>query len=1319
MCFFVPQLSWAQTAIFDNINIADGLSDNFVISMDIDSTGNIWLGTRNGVNKFDGYQFEHFKPHLNKENTLLGNTVTAINTDQKGDVWLLTNNGGINHYSPKENKFNIHTTPELIQNLDIRSGEIFTTSDSIVWIRNTWSVRTFDLKTNKVCIFPIKENYKLLQTQKNKIILCGAFGIMELKYSNDQIESKSLYSKKSIYSIVEFDDHFIGLDETNILEFDHHFKRIKTLGAINKYVIEPVEITAFVISDTDAWIGTLYNLNHYKKENGKYVYKGSYLDKNSISKVQFDKEGNLWASTVQSGLFLYNKNKNNFKHHLLGHPSFGKSNILQANNVSAICKTKDQLWIGTFGNGIFIKDKNNKYQQIRHYVDKWGLQQDLMEVRDIYQDSKNNIWVGTANFLAKFDPKTKKVKTLQHFYEWDWPYATYTIKEVNQGTLILTGSDKIALLDLESYRLKFLPQHINGIYLWSVFRDISIDDEGNLWFIQNNRGLLKVDKNLNKYSLFDRENSGFSDDRIASFFIDGDSIFLATNSGLDIFSIKKSKIVGHFDEEDGLSNNVVNAIQKDKDNNLWLCTGKGINCLSLATGKITKHLTNTLFLTDAYHFDDDGSMYFGSYDKVIEFNPDQIQIEENIAQPTIASLYLFNEQIFANKLVHDRILLDSNYLNQEEIKFNYDENSLSFSFNAYPFNYPRNDIYRYKLEGLHDDWFYTDVNHPIAHYASILPGEYTFLVQIQYQDGNWSPSAELPITIAPPYWQTTWFTLLIICGIVIISAFIVQLRLASLREQKAKLSALVDEQTKELLQQNQQIKDISEKLHQSDQAKLQFFTNISHEFRTPLTLIQGYLDTINKRGLEESKAVIQRNVHRLLDMVDQLINIRKLDNGQMKLHVKSVSLNSFIEQSILPFQVLAKQKNININFQAAKEVQYVWIDKDKLEKILFNLISNAIKYTPKDGSIYIRTKTSSERVYIAIEDNGIGMTEEDKKLIFDRFYRNNVNTAEGHGIGLSFVKGLVNLLKGEIDVQSDEGQGSTFTVSFLLGKEHFNVDDFSDTTHSSNLQPLIADKVIKKVDKNFGYKILLVEDNIELMNYLIDLLQSNYELKTATNGREALDILEDDFTPDVIISDIMMPIMDGVTFTTTIKDNIKTSHIPVILLSAKNDIETKIKGFELGIDDYIVKPFDSTLFLSRVIALIQNRERFKEAILSFNPQEEIVQQSLNKKDKEFWDQINNVIEEHYSEYEFNAEKLANYMLMSRSAFYKKFKELTGLNAAEHIKKVRLHKAEEMVRAGETNLEKLSMSVGYKSPSRLKTNYISHFGVSPISTKKKD
>ncbi|MEM6830524.1 MAG: hybrid sensor histidine kinase/response regulator transcription factor, partial [Bacteroidota bacterium] len=707
-----------------------------------------------------------------------------------------------------------------------------------------------------------------------------------------------------------------------------------------------------------------------------------------------------------------------------------------------------------------------------------------------------------------------------------------------------------------------------------------------------------------------------------------------------------------------------------------------------------------------------GNLYYGGYEGIVSFQPEKILPNPPSRLPYIESFKLFDEVITPNGN-NSSELLSERINNQKELILDYRQHTFSFEISTVPFDFPNNQSYRYQLTPWNDHWQTLAKGTSELSFTNVDPGPYTLSIQQTNEEGQWSNSKKLGITIYPPFWEETWFRIAMVVLIVALIASFIKRRLRRVKTQNLLLTQKVNEQTRDLIQKNEQIQQISQKLHESDQAKLRFFTNISHEFRTPLTVIMGYLDNLDHDDSKKTRTTIKNNASRLLRLIDQLIEFRKIDYSQKRVQASCFDLVSFTQRVIDSFQVLARKKNINLSLISGGTLS-IWSDRDKLEKVLYNLISNAIKYTDEGRSIFVKLEEEEDALIVSVEDQGMGIKKEDVASVFERFYRGHAEEGsfeQGYGIGLALVKELVTIIRGEITVFSVENEGTTFKVMLKKGNQHFMEEELvEDSTHADQLveRPMHTKPIQSVVHTQ---QILVVEDNDDLREFVRSVLSEKYAVLTAQDGVEGLKVL-DKHLPDLIISDIMMPKMDGVMFCEQVKENLVTSHIPFILLTAKTDKATKIEGFRLGIDDYIEKPFDRSLFLVRVEALLANREAIKKELITLKTTHAVDRSKVSQKDVEFWKKVNQLMQDGISDSDLNMESISEKLYMSRSTFYRKFTGLTGENAADYFRKLRLQKASELLTSKEHTISQVGQMVGFDSPEQFRIKFREAYGVNP-------
>jgi signal transduction histidine kinase/AraC-like DNA-binding protein/AmiR/NasT family two-component response regulator len=804
-----------------------------------------------------------------------------------------------------------------------------------------------------------------------------------------------------------------------------------------------------------------------------------------------------------------------------------------------------------------------------------------------------------------------------------------------------------------------------------------------------------------------------------------------SGGGLNRFE-RKTEIFSHFTVDDGLPDNVIYGILEDDHRNLWLSTDNGLSRFNPDTKlfrnfDVNDGLLGNQFNPGACSKNINGEMLFGSTKGLIAFHPDSLIDNPHIPNIVITDFQLFNKPVKIEK--KNTAENDENYklpaaVSQlKKIKLTYQENIFSFEFAALDYRSPNKNQYVYMLEGLESDWNYTDYTRRYATYTNLDPGEYTFRVKGSNNDGIWNEKGtSIQIIISPPWWKTNlvYAFYLLVVGSIVFATWRAQLRRIRLKQQ-LKMEHFE-----------------SEKLREVDQLKSRFFTNISHEFRTPLTLIIGSVkqmlagDFIG--NFKEQYRMIIRNGERLLKLINEILDLSKLESGQMKLQVVETDIVQFLKGIVLNFSPLADRKKVTLKFKSTEDELIGYVDHDKLEKIVTNLLSNAFKFTPEEGKIIVsisplvppllRGDAEGRGVEIKISNTGPGIPADRIDKIFDRFYQSDDNykkDGEGTGVGLALAKELVELCRWEISVSSIPDKRTTFIITLPVAKECFKADEIMEKTESAGRKPetgiesgsdiQFPDSVLPSpVSVKSSPVLLIVEDNPDVTAYISSFMKHDYLIVTAENGEEGLKKSLDTY-PDLIISDVMMPEMDGFEFCQKVKSDECISHIPVILLTAKADLDSKIKGLEFGADDYISKPFEADELKVRSKNLIEQRIKLREKfsrMIEIKPGE-IAASSM---DEQFLQRLLDIFENHISDPDYNTESFAREIGMSRSNLYRKIQALTNQSTHNFFQSLRLKRAAQLLRKRSATISEIAYAVGFNSPSYFSKVFRKHFDQSP-------
>jgi len=997
----------------------------------------------------------------------------------------------------------------------------------------------------------------------------------------------------------------------------------------------------------------------------------SGLPDNQVVALAEDAQGNIWIGTNDHGLIFWDVRNQKMKYY---ESVQGDPNTLSTNNIKTILVLEDNsLLVGTHLGGL-----NHFYPDRKVIVYKEGAGPGSIASNNAYcllKDHEGDIWVGTFRGLQKFDPNQGYFTS--HYID-------------SKGTRLT--SDQISFLYNDTRNR-----------IW-----IGTDDGLNILFKASNSFISFRNIPGDSASIAGNHVTCISEDRKGR-------IWIGTNNGLNLYE-ESSNSFKRYTVRNGLPNDFIYGILEDDDFNLWISSNGGLTKMNPETGFIQNFyeedgIQSNQFNNYSFAKTSDGMLLFGGINGITAFYPDQIRSTPFNRKVIITQLLINNDVIQP----YDRTgILEDHISNSGTVTFEKHDNSFSLRFVA--INYLNTDRinYQYKLEGLDDNWNNIQKMRTIS-CSNLSPGDYTLKLKPDiHGEPDINEITKLNITILSPWWATKLAIVFYIILALMISFLIYRIIVTRIKTHQAlKIERM----------EKQQLEEVNE-------MKLQFFTNISHEFKTPLTLIISPLEKLREsrtRNEWYNKQIdlVYKNARRLLTLVDQLMEFRKAEMGQLKLKVIPGDIVAFLYDIYHSFTNLAQTRDITFTFDKNVEKLEILFDRTIIEKIMFNLLSNAFKYTPSGGHIGLIIRKTNKTAVISVSDTGKGIPQDKQALIFDRFYSaDKSNPSGGSGIGLAFTSRLVELHHGSIRLDSAPGTGSTFYVDIPLYKEVYPLSEISEE-HSSEV---IDHKIPVEFEDELKHfvpvidgdeekeRILIVDDNIEILNYLYDNLSEIYNVETANDGIDALEKIKNR-QYDLIVSDVMMPRMDGMALCKKIKQNIKTCHIPFILLTVKASIDDQVEGHEIGADEYLGKPFSLRVLESKISNLIKSRKRLKEIYsekVDFQP-EDI---AYNDLDQEFLEKAMNVVLNHLSDQEFSVDVFASEMFISRSNLHLKFKAITGDSASEFIKKIRFSKAVELLKTGKYNISEISYMVGFTSPSYFSSRFKKYFGHLPTDYRKK-
>ncbi|WP_158848192.1 two-component regulator propeller domain-containing protein [Algibacter sp. L1A34] len=1360
---------WAQkpSKKFAFVNIKESVSKIGVHTIIQDQHDFIWIGTNGtGLNRFDGIDYRSYKSEINDSTSLSSNTVNCSFLDSKNRLWFGTDNG-INLYDDKNDRFK---RIKLIGNEESKTilrvtsikgdkkGDLFVGTYGLGLYKINSDTFKAEKITEKGVGFSTPLIVNALEIDANgQVYVATDEGIKQYNPDTNTLDS-FLYNSNKYKDIVKENFQCLLIDQNNLWAGSMS-KGLYKIKNIDNDSIESRKLDKILISENrtlsilklpdGSIMSTIENdglyhmnnkgdvFNHYlsKKTNAKGIMS------NSIWVLFLDHNERIWMGYYNAGIGLYDELYDKFDdiESLPNNP-----NSLQNAAVTAITKDEfDKIWIAMDGGGIDVYNPNSdQFTHINSLTNGAysGITNDYIE--SLFIDSKKNIWAGSWNqglYFLKYGTKkfinynkTNKVGELES-------NNILSIAEDLEGTIWFASWDK----GLHSYNpnTKKFTHHESDVFIKhgivdAYSRKIIIDKKGNLWLATTNKGLFKINKlsdgNFSITSMASRMSKEFNNHSTAKHVLSlaegtNGSIWIGTRgAGLCKYNIKLDTLFW-YNKLNGLEAINITSVTEDLEGNIWLSSNSGITKLDVKTDTFTQFTKNDGLLSNDFYInstfrDDDGSLYFGNYKGIDYFKPSNILVNNTVPSLYLTGFKLFNETIFPNK---DKSPLESVIGETNHITLNHKESVFTIEYTGINYTRPEKNQYAYYLEGLEENWNYVgDLRS--ATYTNLDHGEYTFKLKSSNSDGVWNDEPlSLDICVLPPWWKT--YEALFIYIILFVSGIYFLNRLAQLR--------MIEKQAI-TLEQNKRLQEAA-----LNEKKFQFFTNISHEFRTPLTLIMNPINDIIKDhslnlplAVKQKHNIIYKNTQRLYRLINELLDFRKLELNKARVKAENLNLVDFTKDIVGYFKEEALSNGIDLNLDADVTNIPLWCDASMMEKVIFNILSNALKVTPRGGSISIDLESTDtlyvlplvnekepvQVVKIIISDTGPGIEEEEVERIFERFYQSkslNKGYYGGTGIGLEVVRDFISLHKGAIKVESKIGEGTTFTIKLPAGNTHFNEAEIrSESTELQNQKErLVATSVLTDTEVNdtpdaHKYTLLIVEDNIELLDYLKQEIGSEYKVLLASNGKKGLELAKE-LLPDVIMTDVMMPEMDGVDFCKHIKSDIRTSHIPLLMLTAKAKIEDRMDGIEVGADAYMVKPFDMRLLRLRLSQLITSRQLiFNKYFSAISEMPEGIRTSSI--DKEFIEKVLNHIHKNIENPELNVGMLADKLSLSRSQFYRKIKALTNQTANEFLRNIRLQKAKQILETGNVSISEVCFKTGFSSPSYFTKCFKSYFDILP-------
>ena len=1335
---------------FRHYGLDEGLSQVTSHCIVQDQKGHIWIGTQDGLNRFDGYSFKIFQHDIDNKNSITSSYIEALKVDSKGQLWVGTTKG-LNLFDHKTEQFkswqhNEEDSQSLSHNLiwclyEDRDGRLWVGTQDGLNLMTENGFKQFKFNPGDTSSLSDNRILSMEQDDKGHLWVGTAKGLNRIDletYKSTRFYQRNDWTHSVSNNRIEkiFRDHNnklwigtpTGLDLFNPLTqtFSHYRHDPENPSSISDDHI----LSIYEDSNHQLWIGTANNgVNLFNEADKTFTrYQANSNDPYSLSNntvwcVLEDWQKNLWMGVSSKGFNFYNKQTAKFQHyrHITSLPS-----SLQHNAVRGILLDhENKLWVGTFS-GLTVYDlASGQVSQHRHQPeDPNSLNSN--HVISIFQDSKKRIWLGTSNGLNGYNPKTKNFVNVTNPADVISLSAAREIFEDSRGRIwIGTEQEGMLWLDTASLALQ-RPTYENEDFEAlsnSMARQIIEDAKGRLW-IATELGLNMFDPQKHLFQNYrnDKENSAsISNNNVLSIAKGKQGkLWVGTRGGLNLFD-PETGAFKVWNEKNGLSNNVIYGILIDGQDNLWLSTNKGINKFNPRTEEVFIYDENdgvqsSEFNAEAFYKDQNGLMYFGGVNGLSVFHPDSLSESRTEPNVYLTDLLLFNQSV----LINDSSVLRKTLEYTEEVTLTSKEDMFAIEFAAIEYQQPDKIRYAYKLEPYNTEWIYTDSKDRKAVYTRVPAGTYVFTVKASNSSYSWpEKSKSIIIKILPPWWLTWWAILSYVVVGLLITLLIIRFQWKRF-ELKQKLA---HEQRE------------AEQMKNMDLMKSRFFSNITHEFRTPLTLIIGPTEqilkqrTLNEDFIRKQIEIISRNSKKFLQLVNQLLDLSKLEGKQMAVEKYRGNLEEFVRLLIENFDQSAQQQDIRLSFEARISNKSRVFDRGHLDKIISNLLSNALKFTPQKGSIkVVLTEGKAEQeegVTISVEDSGIGIEPEQIPFIFDRFYQvdgSSKRKHEGTGIGLALTKELIELQGGTIDVSSEMNEGTRFTV-FLptkvteqveIEQNHVVMDDF--TFQQSEYLPAFGQEFSEEgISKNANKPIvLIVEDNVDLRSFISSMLSETYQVITAPNGSIGVSRALKHI-PDLIISDVMMPEMDGIEVSRLLKQHQLTSHIPIILLTAKTKLESRLEGYKSGADAYLSKPFNAEELQIVIKKLIDIRLELSTRYLD-NTQEP--ESRFNELDEQLINKLHHFMDQELSNEELAVDDLAKAVSMSQSQLYRKVKALTDFSISGFLRNYRLTKAHELLKKGEHNVSEVSNMTGFGNRRYFHKVFVEKYQYPPSSVLKK-
>lgn len=1301
---------------FRSLGVEDGLSQNMIYAILQDKQGFMWFATQDGLNRYDGNSFKVYKKNLATEGSLKSDAIFSLAEDADGLLWIGTDNG-VYLYNPVLDRFgslSLQTQEGTVVTGIVRAIEqdkqgnmwLAVSDKGVFCVTPQRKMRFYSLSRYQkpgqgmirdLC-FDGEGTLWIATYQQGILKLAPSTGLVKQLLMN---ESRSPISGNDVNALCLLDAEtmLVGTVSRGLLKLNLHDERFSTVLERDEEGKTLFVRQVCVDKSGKVWFGTetggyIYSPQEEGFTHFRHIFNDPYsLSDNAIHSIYQDREGGVWLGTFFGGVnyfteafarfekyyplpgagFISGKSISEFCEDARGNIWIGTEDgglncfdpasktfakgFVPADNIHALMCDGDKLWIGSFSEGLFVLDlKTRSVKSYRSSSSKETLNND--NIYSIYKDCGGTVWIGTLTGLHRYLPRTG---------------------------------------GFEAMHSKEITSQVN---------DIKEDEDGMLWFATLGQGVFSYDKERDKWQHYPVPVRGDVVRGKMVVCLLGDKrhgLWMGTEgAGLVYYDKRSHSFTDYYSVENGLPNNVIYQLLQDADGCVWGSTNKGLFRLDPRTKKVKTYTHSDGLLGDQFNYKSGfvsrtGKMYFGGVKGFVAFDPHDV-----LSSPVPPSVVLNSFQLDNVEVpVGEGSLLRNSITHTRQITLSHNQSIFSLGFAALSYVSPQSTEYACKLEGWDQDWIYAGQSHRIT-YSNLPPGAYTFHVKVAGSDGRWNEAGtSLDIRVLPPFYRTAWAYLCYALLAVLLIYYCVRRYIGRLKKRNEEAMALLERQKEKELY----------------DSKINFFTNVTHEIRTPLSLIKAPLDEVMKQikpsdACFDHLSIIQRNANRLLKLVNELLDFRKAEAQGLKLNFVRADVAVLVSETVRRFMPTAHVKNIAFREAYPENGLQADVDVEVFTKILSNLFNNALKHAATYAGISLESRENTFRLIVA--NDGDRIPPEHAERIFDPFVKLDENSL-GTGIGLPFARTLIEAHKGRIFVDVNQPQ-TTFVLELPLWQEVAItlMGDSEEELPAEDGRPF-ADAVALP-DFSHRKVLLSVEDNEEFQNFMVGQLKANYQVLKARNGQEALALLAKQ-TVDLIISDVMMPVMDGLALCKEVKENLRYSHIPVVLLTAKTGLQSQLDGLKIGADEYIAKPYSIDFLRARIENLLANRKKIRESYKQ-SPESTVEVIAHSKADEDFLNNLVEAIHTRLDEVDLDVDALAVMMNMSRATLYRKVKSISELTPNDFIRLIRLKKAAELLREKEYRINEIAFIVGFSSSSYFSKCFYKQFGVLPKDFERK-